>query len=97
MCQVSFSDPALFKRRRETNVAAIGLSRERPGSAVIAGDGTAGAAAAAEAAGAFSRSSFSALSIRAGSLPPGAQRLMRGRDFPGNACAGFRRRDGERM
>jgi hypothetical protein len=77
MCQVSFSDPGLFKSRRDTNVAAIGLSRERPGSADIAGAATAATAVPDEAAGAFSNSSFSALSIRAVSLPPGTHRLSR--------------------
>ena len=60
------------------NVAATGLSRERPGSAVIAGAATAGATAVPdETGGAFSNSSFSALSIRAVSLPPGTHRLRR--------------------
>ena len=78
MCQVSFSEPGLFRRRRDRNVAATGLSRERPGSAAAA---VAAAAAAStgpgDAAGAFSSSSFSVFSIRAVSLPPGTQRLRR--------------------
>jgi hypothetical protein len=79
MCQVSFSEPALFKRRRDTNVAGTGLSRERPGSAVIAGAAAAGASdGLGEAPGAFYSSSCSAFSIRAVSLPPGTQRLSRG-------------------
>ncbi len=83
MCQVSFSDPGLFKSRRDTNVAATGLSRERPGSAVIGATGTAGMTdASAEAAGAFSNSSFKALSIRAVSLPPGTHRLSRASALP---------------
>ena len=77
MCQVSFSEPPLLSSRRERNVAAIGLSRDRPGS-----DTTAGAAGAADgvadgAAGVLSMSSYSDFSIRAVSLPPGTQRLRR--------------------
>ena len=41
MCQVSFAEPSLFSRRRETKVASTGLSRERPG-----GDAAAGVASA---------------------------------------------------
>ena len=41
MCQVSFSEPGLFRRRRERNVAMAGLSRERP-SGEEAGAGAAG-------------------------------------------------------
>ncbi len=70
----------LLSRRRDRNVAAIGLSRERPGSAIVtvtAGAATASTLSAALAAGALSSSSYSDFSIRAVSLPPGTQRLSR--------------------
>ena len=51
MCQVSFSDPFLLSRRRDTNVAGTGLSRERPGSATTIGIATAGAAGEPDGAG----------------------------------------------
>ncbi len=83
MCQVSFSDPALFNKVRDTNVAGAGLSRERPSSAVTAGTAAIGAVAVPDGAdGAFSSSSFSALSIRAVSLPPGTQRFSRASALP---------------
>ncbi|MGY4295028.1 hypothetical protein ACVWXN_003123 [Bradyrhizobium sp. i1.4.4] len=70
----------MLSRRRDRNVAAIGLSRERPGSAIVtvtAGAATASTLSAALAAGALSSSSYSDFSIRAVSLPPGTQRLSR--------------------
>ena len=75
MCQVSFSEPFLLRRRRDTNFAGTGFSRERPGSATTAGAaGFSSVTAAADdfaAAGAFSNSSYSDFSIRAVSLPRG--------------------------
>jgi len=67
------------------NVAAMGLSRERPGSAVMTDTATAGTTAADEAAGVFSSSSFNVFSIRAVSLPPGTQRLRRSSALPAMA------------
>ena len=45
-CQVAFSDPSLFRRRRDKNAAVVGASRERPGCALR---GTASGLASAKA------------------------------------------------
>ena len=83
MCQVSFSDPALFKQAARQNVAGDRIVARTPELRVTAGTAATGAAAAPEdAGGAFSSSSFSAFSIRAVSLPPGTQRFSRASVLP---------------